>query len=67
MLGKISEIKKYKYLLTFQGGNQLVLETNTNIHQAKRDPLNKETFIHTENNYTINLSQVENIQVIVQK
>ncbi|MFJ7970342.1 hypothetical protein [Psychrobacillus sp. NPDC096389] len=64
---KISELKKYKYLLTFHGGNQLVLETNTNIHQAKKDAVDGNTFIHTENHYTINLSQIQNIKVIVQK
>lgn len=64
---KISELKKYKYLLTFRGGEQLVLETNTNIHQAKKDAVDGETFIHTENFYTINLAQIEGIKVIIQK
>ena len=60
------EIKKYKFYLSFKGGHSLVLETDTDIRKAKREYANGGEFIITENNYTINLAQIERIQVRTQ-
>jgi len=61
--GEHLETKKYKFFLSFKGGHSLVLETNTDIRKARREYANGGEFVLTENNYTINLAQIDRIQV----
>lgn len=66
-LGSISQMKKFKYYLTFKGGHDLVFETDTDLRKAKKDKINGGTFVVTENQYTINISQLKSIKVKIQK
>ncbi|TQR18280.1 hypothetical protein [Psychrobacillus soli] len=66
-MGKLHELKKYKFLLIFKGGNHLIIETNTDIRTAKREEINGAIFIRIENQYTINLAQIESIKVKILK
>lgn len=66
-LEKFNELKKYKFYLTFKGGNHLVFETNTDIRKARREVVNGGIFVDTENEYTINLAQVKSLHVKIQK
>lgn len=67
ILGKFSELKRYKFFLSFKGGHDLILETNTDIRKANREHINGGTFVVTENHYTINIAQLESIKVKIQK
>ncbi|MEK3978476.1 hypothetical protein MKY37_05195 [Psychrobacillus sp. FSL K6-2836] len=60
---KAGELKKYKFHLKFKGGNNLIFETNTDIRTAERNKVNGGLFVDTENNYTINLAQLESLNV----
>ncbi len=66
-LKNVDEIKKYKFLLSFHDGHQLLFETNTDIRTAEREYINGGMFVETENKYTINLNQVARIQVKKQR
>lgn len=57
------ELKKYKFYLKFKGGHNLIFETNTDIRTAERNKVNGGLFVDTENNYTINLAQLESLNV----
>ena len=63
ILRSAGETKKYKFYLKFKGGHSLVLETSTDIRTAERDKVNGGLFVDTENNYTINLAQLEKLNV----
>ncbi|MBD7943125.1 MULTISPECIES: hypothetical protein [Psychrobacillus] len=63
----VDEIKKYKFLLSFHDGHQLLFETNTDIRTAEREYINGGMFVVTDNQYTINLNQVARIQVKKQR
>ncbi|MEI4768681.1 hypothetical protein WAX74_03285 [Psychrobacillus sp. FJAT-51614] len=63
---KYSGLMKYKFYLVFQGGKELAFETNTDIRTAKREFINGSIFVSTENNYTINISQLTSLKVKIQ-
>lgn len=62
-LRNTGELKKYKFYLKFKGGHNLIFETNTDIRTAERNKVNGGLFVDTENNYTINLAQLESLNV----
>lgn len=63
ILRNSGELKKYKFYLKFKGGHNLIFETNTDIRTAERNKVNGGLFVDTENNYTINLAQLESLNV----
>ncbi|TQR21297.1 hypothetical protein [Psychrobacillus vulpis] len=63
---EFKERKKYKFYLVFKGGQHLVFETNTDIRTAKREVINGGIFVSTENKYTINIAQLQSINVKIQ-
>lgn len=63
ILREISGLKKYKFYLVFQGGKELAFETNTDIRTAKREFVNGNIFVTTENKYTINISKLKSLKV----
>lgn len=63
ILPKADELKKYKFYLKFKGGHNLIFETNTDIRTAERNKVNGGQFVDTENNYMINLAQLESLNV----
>ncbi len=63
ILRNTGELKKYKFYLKFKGGNNLIFETNTDIRTAERNKVDGGIFVETENSYTINLAQLEKLNV----
>ncbi len=63
ILRNAGEFKKYKFYLRFKGGHNLIFETNTDIRTAERNRVDGGVFVETENSYTINLTQLEKLNV----
>lgn len=57
-------MKKYSVYVLFKGGQDLQFETDSNVKLLQPQIIDGARFIVTENEYVVNLDQVEKLEMI---